>query len=236
MFSGCSSKYIENFMDLEEQSQDQTNEIPLPPDVDADMENENEMMYQEQNMDMDSDMEMSPNDKMNMSKNDKMMNNKKNNRMNNKKMEDASDNFADTNNSKMRNKKKMDEDYDIGTDENSMENEWTESSDIKKGQEISTSARKNYLKTPKELENVVSFDDVSSDLEEGFVGSSITGKYMLKVLLLSLLITVFIYIYNTKEISNIIKWVSNKIKALPHDVIHYGVIFLVIYVLMLLFD
>lgn len=201
MFSGCSSKYIENFQEVEEHSADQKEEIPLPADVE---EEESARLP---------------------SKSDK------------KRMINQA-------------KKKASEDYDHGTDEDAEDHDWDQSADVAKGQEVSTKARKDYLKTPKELDNVVSFkdvdeeaaeteDDKSSDIEsveEGFVGSSITGKYMLKIFLLALLITVFIYIYCTKEISSVIKMISSKIKALPHEVIHYGVIFLVIYLTLLIFD
>ena len=126
-----------------------------------------------------------------------------------------------------------------GTDEDIEENAWELSEDIKKGQEISTKARKN-LNVPKEMDDskVVAFEDVqdSEKIEEGFSGSSITGAYMLKIILLSLLITAFIWLYCTKEVSGIIRMISSKIKTLPHDVIHYGVIFLVIWLTLLIFD
>ena len=193
MFSGCSSKYIENFMDVEEQqSVDQKEEIPLPADV-----SEEETTYLP-----------AKSKKKAQAKAKKMQN-------------DAAD-------------------IDHGTDEDLEENDWQQSEDVAKGQETSTKARKDYLKVPKDMENVASFEDTTDgetdSIEEGFVGSAITGKYMLKILLLALLITLFIYIYSTKELSSIIKMISAKIKALPHDVIHYGIIFLVIYLTLLIFD
>ena len=130
-------------------------------------------------------------------------------------------------------------DIDHGTDEDIEENAWELSEDIQKGQEVSTKARK-HLNVPKEMadDKVVAFEDVDTvqDIEEGFSGSSITGAYMLKIFLISLLITAFIWIYCTKEVSSIIRMISSKIKTLPHDVIHYGVIFLVIWLTLLIFD
>ena len=215
MFSGCSAKFIENFQEFdnnEVHSQDQKEEIQLPSDVEDE-------------------------EKTFLKKNNSRSKNKTNAR---KKAANDKSHGIDRIGSADRHLRESEAlAADHGTDEDIEENAWELSENIEKGQEISTKARK-HLNVPKEMEDskVVAFEDVqdSEKIEEGFSGSSITGAYMLKIFLLSLLITAFIWLYCTKEVSGIIHMVSSKIKALPHDVIHYGVIFLVIWLTLLIFD
>jgi hypothetical protein len=79
-------------------------------------------------------------------------------------------------------------------------------------------------------------EDGKDNIEESFVGSYITWKYMLKIVLLSLVITLFIYLYSSKEMCSIVRYVSSKIKFVSYDIIFYGGIFLVIYLILLIFN
>lgn len=77
------------------------------------------------------------------------------------------------------------------------------------------------------------YDD--ENIEEPFVGSSITGKQALKILLLSLLITLFVYILLSKEVLFFVKKVVNYLPQLSLEFIQYSLIFIVIYISLLTF-
>lgn len=73
------------------------------------------------------------------------------------------------------------------------------------------------------------------DIEEPFVGSSMSGKQFLKTILLALLITLFVYVILSKEVFTYVRKLASMIPHVSLEMVHYAIIFLVIYLCLVIF-
>lgn len=167
---------------------------------------------------------------------------KKNTKMENKK------NKMDSNNMNTKVMNDMDED-EMNMDEDENMDMETDEMDMESDEMKSMIDRKKEDKKKKEVKDIDE-DEImnkneedmmmSDDVEEGFVGSGMSAKNFLRILLISLLLTLFLYLYNTTSVKLMIKSLATSLKSFmpanyANPLVEYGIIFLVIYLVLMVF-
>jgi hypothetical protein len=209
---GHASKFIENFLDIQEQSPDQYTELT--------------------NNDPYSN---SPNSQHSAASNStnsaKSKNNKKNSLRTTKTANTTNNDTSEGNNASS--KITDDEPTDNEPIDDEPTNETTEIKEHEPTVHTDDTDNPDDMDNPEDTEETAEPDD-TDDIEESFSGSQITLRFMFKNLCIAILIALVVYLLDTKEVYHFLKSCSHSIK-MTATLLHYCLLFLIVYLILFLF-
>jgi hypothetical protein len=221
---GHASKFIENFLDIQEQSPDQYTELTNNDPYSNSPNSQHSAASNSANSPNSANSAKSKN-------NTKSKNNKKNSLRTTKTANTTNNDTSEGNNASS--KITDDEPTDNEPIDDEPTNETTEIKEHEPTVHTDDTDNPDDMDNPEDTEETAEPDD-TDDIEESFSGSQITLRFMFKNLCIAILIALVVYLLDTKEVYHFLKSCSHSIK-MTATLLHYCLLFLIVYLILFLF-